>query len=73
MRVREILGSYKDGRKVKKCVEDTVQDMLSLITSSQSAFAGLLSLNAQDTYTYVHSVNVAALSISLGNAIGLGP
>ncbi len=72
VRVREILGSYRDGRLVKKCVEDTVQEMLALITSSQGAFAGLLSLNAQDTYTYVHSVNVAALSISLGNAIGLG-
>ncbi len=72
VKVREMFLDYKDARKVKKNVEDTVQEMLSIITSSPKAFASLMSLNARDTYTYVHSVNVSALSLGLGNALGLG-
>ena len=49
----------------------TVQGMIDLIMEDDFVFLGLSTIRDYDDYTYVHSVNVAILSMSLGARIGL--
>lgn len=49
----------------------TVQGMIDLIMEDDFVLLGLSTIKDYDDYTYVHSVNVAILSISLGTRIGL--
>lgn len=48
-----------------------VQNMVDLVQEDEALFLGLTSIRDYDDYTYGHSVNVAVLSICLGNRIGL--
>jgi HD-GYP domain-containing protein (c-di-GMP phosphodiesterase class II) len=49
-----------------------VQGMIDLVLEDEFVFLGLSTIRDYDDYTYVHSVNVAILSMSLGARIGLG-
>jgi HD-GYP domain-containing protein (c-di-GMP phosphodiesterase class II) len=49
----------------------TVQGMIDLILEDDFVFFGLSTIRDYDDYTYVHSVNVAILSMSIGSRIGL--
>ncbi|HOI95249.1 MAG TPA: HD domain-containing protein [Syntrophobacter fumaroxidans] len=48
-----------------------VQNMVDLVQEDEALFMGLSTIKDYDDYTYGHSVNVAVLSICLGNRIGL--
>jgi len=61
------LGNPSGIRKILR----TVQNMIDLIMEDDFVLLGLSTLKDYDDYTYVHSVNVAILSISVGARIGL--
>ena len=48
-----------------------VQNMVDLIMDDDNVLLGLSTIRDHDDYTFTHSVNVAILSICLGNRIGL--
>jgi HD-GYP domain-containing protein (c-di-GMP phosphodiesterase class II) len=48
-----------------------VQNMLDCLAEDESLFLCLSTIRDYDDYTYTHSVNVAVLSLCLGNRIGL--
>jgi HD-GYP domain-containing protein (c-di-GMP phosphodiesterase class II) len=48
-----------------------VQEMVDLVLEDESVLMGLTTIKDHDDYTYVHSVNVAILSVNLGKRIGL--
>jgi len=48
-----------------------VQNMVDLIMDDDNVLLGLSTIRDYDDYTFTHSVNVAILSVCLGNRIGL--
>ncbi|MGE5839220.1 MAG: HD-GYP domain-containing protein, partial [Deltaproteobacteria bacterium] len=54
-------------RKAKRMV----QNMVDCLAKDESLFLCLSTIRDYDDYTYCHSVNVAVLSLCLGNRIGL--
>ncbi len=51
---------------------DIVSCLCRVVANSASALIPLAPLKRHDEYTFVHTINVAILSISLGEAVGLG-
>ena len=68
--VESLFENPRSGEMLRK-TEDVVQEMIDEILQNRGAFLKLLTLNTHDSYTYVHSVNVATFSIALGKAIRL--
>ena len=68
--LQNFIADPKSGEAIKE-VNVLVNDMIDCIVADRDAIYALLSLKGYDYYTYTHSVNVAALSISLGIAIDL--
>jgi HD-GYP domain-containing protein (c-di-GMP phosphodiesterase class II) len=58
---------YAGVRKAKRMV----QNMVDIAVEDESILLGLGTIKDYDDYTYTHSVNVAVLSLCLGNRIGL--
>jgi HD-GYP domain-containing protein (c-di-GMP phosphodiesterase class II) len=58
---------YAGVRKSKRMV----QNMLDCLAEDEALFLCLSTIKDYDDYTYTHSVNVAILSLCLGNRIGL--
>ena len=54
-------------RKAKRMV----QGMVDIVMKDDGVLVGLSSIKDYDDYTYIHSVNVAVLSLCLGKRIGL--
>jgi HD-GYP domain-containing protein (c-di-GMP phosphodiesterase class II) len=54
-------------RKAKRMI----QSMIDLALQDEAVMIGLGTIKDYDDYTYTHSVNVAVLSLCLGNRIGL--
>jgi HD-GYP domain-containing protein (c-di-GMP phosphodiesterase class II) len=48
-----------------------VQKMVDMIAEDESLFLGISTIRVYDDYTFVHSLNVAILSMCLGKRIGL--
>lgn len=48
-----------------------VQNMVDLVRDDEALSIGMATIKTYDDYTFVHSVNVAVLSVCLGNRIGL--
>jgi HD-GYP domain-containing protein (c-di-GMP phosphodiesterase class II) len=48
-----------------------VQKMVDIISEDETLFLGISTIRIYDDYTYVHSLNVAILSMCLGKQIGL--
>ncbi|MGD0281385.1 MAG: HD-GYP domain-containing protein [Dissulfurispiraceae bacterium] len=68
--LQNFLDDPKSGEKIKE-IDILVNDMIDCILQDKDAIYMLLSMKGYDYYTYTHSVNVAALSISLGVLTGL--
>lgn len=54
-------------RKLKRIV----QNMVDIIAEDESVLLGISTIRDYDDYTYIHSVNVAILSLCLGKRLGL--
>ncbi len=67
--LQNFLEDPKSGEKIKE-INTLVNNMIDCILADKDAIYMLLSMKGYD-YTYTHSVNVAALSISLGLLAGL--
>lgn len=52
-------------------LQHSIEAMLDDLLGSQAVVTSLTSLRTHDTYTFAHSVNVAAVSLMLGEELGL--
>ncbi len=68
--MRGVLLDPKNSDNIKKCSE-SVEEIANLILNNKEVFYSLISIKTHDYYTYIHSVNVAILSIGIGIASGL--
>ncbi|MGO9014958.1 MAG: HD-GYP domain-containing protein [Dissulfurispiraceae bacterium] len=68
--LQNFLDDPKSGEKIKE-VNTLVNSMIDFILQDKDAIYMLLSMKGYDYYTYTHSVNVAALSISMGILTGM--
>ncbi len=68
--LQDFFADPRSGEKIKE-MRALVNDMIDCILEDNDAIYMLLSMKGHDYYTYTHSVNVAALSVSLGIAIEL--
>jgi HD-GYP domain-containing protein (c-di-GMP phosphodiesterase class II) len=70
--VREVAQriSYQGSAGIRKS-KRMVQNMLDCLAEDEALFLCLSTIKDYDDYTYTHSVNVAVLSLCLGNRIGL--
>lgn len=68
--MEELLENPRSGEAIKKS-HDMVNYIVDTILDSKDAVYDLLDISKYDFYTYTHSVNVAVMSIGLGNAIHL--
>lgn len=48
-----------------------IQSMIEILTEDESILMGMSTIRAYDDHTYIHSVNVAILSMCLGRRLGL--
>ncbi len=65
---RKISTQGRSGiRKLKRIV----QNMVDFLSEDESILLGMSTVREYDDYTYIHSVNVAILSLCLGKKIGL--
>lgn len=64
--------SARQGRRVDlRQAKRAVQSIVDLILSEELSLLGMTTLKDYDEYTYQHCVNVAILSITMGNRLGL--
>ncbi len=69
---REVISSARLGRSPGlKRVKRAVQGIVDAILTDSASMIGLTTLRDFDEYTFVHSVNVCILSVSLGRRLGL--
>ncbi|GER94573.1 HD-GYP domain-containing protein [hot springs metagenome] len=68
--IKDLLDDPRSGEKIKES-NVLVNNMIDCLLENRDAIYSLLTLRGYDYYTYTHSVNVGALSISLGIAIDL--
>lgn len=71
MVIKDLLDDPRSGETIKKS-EELVNNLIDCMFENNDAIYDLLSLSNYDYYTYTHSVNVAVLSLGLGNAINMG-
>jgi HD-GYP domain-containing protein (c-di-GMP phosphodiesterase class II) len=70
--VSELMGDVKLGRTLKmRRMKRVVQSILDSLLSAEHLLLGLTTIHSHDEYTYNHSVNVAILSMTIGQRIGL--
>jgi len=69
---RHLFSQVRLGRVIETdaCVE-LVDDVVESINRNQEALVSLVRLKSADEYTYVHSVAVCALMVSLGRQLGM--
>jgi HD-GYP domain-containing protein (c-di-GMP phosphodiesterase class II) len=75
---REVGGLFQQARMGQALrtapVVELVEDITASVLRSPSALVSLARLKTKDDYTYLHSVSVCALMVSLGRQLGLpGP
>lgn len=70
--LREIADKVSANRKsgIKKALR-MVHKMIDMVTEDSNVLLGLSTIRDYDDYTYTHSLNVAILSLCLGQRIGL--
>lgn len=69
--VGNLMQSTRDGGTVSfKQAKRAIQNIVDLMMQDQSTLLGLTNLRCHDQYTHNHSVNVALLSMALGNRAG---
>lgn len=62
---------YDDRRIDMHTVQDLVRLLMCRVVTSHAAIAQILAVKQYENLTYIHSVNVAVLSLLLGREIGL--
>jgi HD-GYP domain-containing protein (c-di-GMP phosphodiesterase class II) len=62
---------YDDRRIDMRTVHDLVRLLMCRVVTSHAAIAQILAVKQYENLTYIHSVNVAVLSLLLGRQIGL--
>lgn len=68
--MKDVFAEALDDKKLK-AVTETANDMVECILMRDEVLTELLTIKRHDYQNYVHSVNVAVLSLTLGKAIGL--
>ena len=69
---RETFDELSAGRRLdERVVRDLVQLLIGRVVSSHTALAQILAVKRYENLTYIHSVNVAVLSLLIGRKIGL--
>ncbi len=70
--LKSIADKIKEGKPagVAKAMRQ-IQQIVDMIISDDQVMIGLSTLRDHDDYTYVHSMNVAILAITLGHYIGI--
>lgn len=69
--IHETVQSAREGRvPYFKRVKRVIQNLVDLMMEDESIVLGLTTLRCHDQYTLNHSVNVALLSIAIGNRVG---
>jgi HD-GYP domain-containing protein (c-di-GMP phosphodiesterase class II) len=66
-----VLRARQSGRPDLRQAKRLVQPIVDNILKHEYAIVGLTALKDHDEYTYAHCVNVAVLSISMGQQLGL--
>ncbi|MFP4660942.1 MAG: HD-GYP domain-containing protein [Halanaerobiales bacterium] len=61
------LGNDIDIRRIKEVIYEMVDDILSI----ENVLVNLIDIKSFDSYTFAHSVNVAAISILIGQLLNL--
>jgi len=70
--VKEVAEKLHAGKEtsIRKSVR-MVQRMVDIIAEDEAAFFSLSTIRMYDDYTFIHSLNVALLAMSLGKQIGI--
>lgn len=69
--VGQLTQSVREGGNVSfKSAKRAIQNIVDLMMNDPTALLGLTTLRCHDQYTHNHSVNVALLSVALGNRAG---
>ncbi|MCX8031487.1 MAG: HD-GYP domain-containing protein [Thermodesulfovibrionales bacterium] len=63
--MQEVFSNPTDSENIKRCGQ-SIKEIIKSIYSRKEIFYDLISIKSHDFYTYIHSVNVAILSIGLG-------
>ncbi len=71
MAVGQLTQSAREGGTISfKTAKRAIQNIVDLMMQDPSTLLGLTTLRCHDQYTHNHSVNVALLSVALGNRAG---
>ncbi|MCE5311946.1 MAG: HD-GYP domain-containing protein [Nitrospiraceae bacterium] len=70
MVIKDLLDDPRSGEVINKS-EEIVTNLIECMHEDNDAIYDLLSLSNYDYYTYTHSVNVAVLTLGLGNTTGM--
>jgi HD-GYP domain-containing protein (c-di-GMP phosphodiesterase class II) len=65
-----VLHATQTGRPDLRHAKRLVQPVVDSILNHEYSIVGLTALKEHDEYTYAHCVNVAVLSVSMGNVLG---
>jgi putative nucleotidyltransferase with HDIG domain len=68
--LQSFLEDPRSGEKIKE-VGTVINDIIECILKDRDSVYSLLAMKSYDYYTYTHSVNVAAMAVSLGATVGL--
>lgn len=69
-----ILNERNDFKKFNSTLDEmneTVDDIVTQITTNKDAIINIIDLKVYDDYTFFHSVNVAIISVAIGLGLGL--
>ncbi len=71
IRVSEVLSAIRDGQPFSlSIIKSAASDIVESLIKNPDALVSLSQLKGYDDYTYVHSVNVAILLVSLAHSMG---
>lgn len=66
-----VLRARQSGRPDLRHAKRVVQPIVDSVLKNEYSLVGLTALKDHDEYTYAHCVNVAVLSVGMGQALGL--
>lgn len=72
--IRKLFREIKDQKNPREAMKSIIQQVDSIIEellANKSVMVNMIDLKCFDNYTYMHSVNVAVLSVVVGIAMGL--
>ena len=67
-----VLRAMQSGRPDLRHAKRLVQPLVDSVMRHEYSIVGLTALKDHDEYTYAHCVNVAILSVNMGQVLGLG-